>query len=207
MLYSRMIVAHRPLSMDEAGHASVREALATVFGRDRREEALSQSILFGEDQGLWRKRVCFGSIHQGSSMLCWRNRSTELQVHVETTEQVRVEDACTSAMKGIWQAFADGLDAKPRLERLEVVPAGDNKPVLIGRADFRAHALQRATIEPVGAALTSIAIVGFGGWYFWPDEAATLWIGVTPIIGLALYATVVAVASALTKRIRWHAVS
>jgi len=203
MLHATMILAHSHLDMDSANSGRLTNALATVFGSDQRAQVIGNSSLFDEQPLIWEQRVCFGSLHKGYSVLCWRDRSDRLQASVEMTADVRFQDACSSVHSGLRRALSRQLGIRPRLESLDVLPLGDTKPVLIGKTGFLAHVEQRATLEPVIFAIIAAVVVGLGSWLWWGDQAASLWSGASAVFAVGAWGAVVAILSGLSRKIRW----
>ena len=204
MLYAILEVAHQDVSMQDQGTVILARAMEDVFGTDNKRRVIEESILFRDHSPEWLKRACFGCTHSGYSLLCFRDRSDRLQVHIEITPTAHYQQACESAKNGVWNALGrSNLRMRPRLIALEVRPIGDTKPVVVGTDSLSAHTWQRATIEPVVAALAIGTVVGLGGWLFWPDQAASLLSGAVASFALGAYAVVVSILSVWRGWIRW----
>jgi hypothetical protein len=207
VLYAIFTIDHHSLDMTDANAARVRDEMTKEFGPDRKREVTTSSQMFGPDAPVWQQSICYGSFHQGYSLLVWRQKSDELQVHVELTADTPFDEACESAHQGALKALSKALSKTlrlgPRLRSLKIVPVGEKRPILSGKAGFWAHLFQRATIEPVAFAIATALIVGIGGWQYWSDQAATVWAGAAPVLALGAYVLLVVVGSALTKKLRW----
>jgi hypothetical protein len=208
MLYASIVIDHTNLDMTNDNAERLSAEMIKEFGEDDRAAVTTSSQLFGPGAPVWQQRICYGSFHQGYSLLVWRQKSDELQAHIELTGDLPFHRACESAHRGTLKALSSTLDTTfrlgPRLRSLEIVPIGENRPILSGKTGLWAHLSQRATIEPVAFATITAAIVGFGGWQYWSDEAPTVWAGSAPVLALGAYTLFVVLVSAVRKKIRWR---
>jgi hypothetical protein len=173
-MYASLTIVHRELTP-----AEVKARLASVYGDDD-PSALARSPLYTAHKHTWSRAAIFSADHAGYRVICLRNTSEELQLHIESIAR-DLRESCEAA----WRALDKGMATdSPELRNGEILDPTNGR-TLLSMVPGSTFLKNREILQALLTGIVSVVLLVVGAFTFAEDSVGDLAIGTLPaIIGM-----------------------